>query len=147
MSLLKIWTPGDLHAIQQQLLADASGVDQTVASCAKLDAPTRASWASFYAGIKDYGAIDYGWFTTTGEAADRAQFLQRELYAWQQKLSATCKLSVPSVDPNKPPGGDDLATALKYGAIAAGFVGSAYIVGKVLDWLPKPPVRRLPATR
>jgi hypothetical protein len=148
--LPSIWFPSDLRAVQQQLLADSAGVDQTVAGCPSLDAPTRASWASFYAGVKQFGSIDYGWTNTSGAAADQAQLLQRELFAWEQKLSTTCKLTVPTVDPTKTAGADaasGLNNALKFGAIAAGFIGSAYIVGKVLDWLPKPPARRLPAAR
>lgn len=145
-----VWFPSDLRAVQQQLLADSAGVDQTVAACTSLDAPTRTSWGSFYAGIKSFASIDYGWTNTSGAAADQAQLLQRELYAWEQKLASSCKLTVPAVDPTKTTGADSasgLNQTLKYGAIVAGFVGSAYIVGKMLEWLPKLPARRLPAAR
>jgi len=151
-ALFTLWFPGDLQAVQQQLLADASGVDQTVTGCTGIDAATKASWESFYLGLKAFGAQSFGWFNTTSAAADQAQLLQRELYAWEQKLSTTCKLTVPMVDPTQTSGAaasSNLMTAVKYGAVIAGFVGSAYIVGKTLEWLPKPPARekRLPARR
>ena len=148
-----IWTPGELHNVQRQLAADAVGVDQTVKSCSALSAATRASWEAFYAELQQFTAIDFGWFSTTGTYADQAQLLQRRLYAWEQKLSGTCQLTVPLVDPttnpNNPINGPMIVQALKYGAVIAGFLGSAYIVGKTLEWLPKPPARekQLPARR
>ena len=145
-----LWTPDDLQTVQQQLLADAAGVDQTVGACTNLDAPTKASWQAFYQGVKAFGAQSFGWFNTTGAAADNAQALQRELYAWEQKLSTACRLTVPAFDPTSPPGDpskNTIVQALKYAGILAGFLGTAYLVKTVTEYIPKPSrePRRLPA--
>jgi hypothetical protein len=145
--LVSLWTPGDLKSAQNELAAKANAFNTSVQACTKLDTETASSWAAFYASLTQFVQTTYGWFTTTlpdgtvqagggtGSTADQIQSYQRELYAWGQKLSGTCTLSTPNISPTPP---SDSTTLLKYGAVIVGFVGAAYMVGKVLEYVPRP---------
>lgn len=135
-ALFTFWTHGDLVDLQKQLASDLAGTQQSVAACTKLDSATAASWAAFYQSVLAFTQDDAAW-VNTGTQADQGQAYQRELYAWQQKLSATCTLTVPSVNPDKGKDMSGINTALKWGAVIAGFLGTAYIVGKIAPIVPR----------
>jgi hypothetical protein len=143
MSLFNIWSLSDLINLQKQLAADALNTNQTVAGCTNLDPATQTQWASFYAQVNAFTAQTPVWLfawganevLATGTRVDETQALQRELYAWQQKLSTKCTFAAPIVAPGTPPG-PDFNTSLKYIAITAGFLGGAYVVARVASLLP-----------
>ena len=105
---------------------------QSVNGCTALSASTKASWQAFYAGVKIFTQQSAAW-VNTGTQADQGQALQRELYAWQQKLSATCPLTVPSINPDAPKGPIDYNAALKWAGIIVGVVGVAYVTTEVVS--------------
>ena len=125
-AIATFWTHGDIQALQKQLDADLEGTNTSVGVCPQLNDSMRASWQAFYASAKAFTQSDAAWINT-GTQADQGQAIQRELYAWQQKLSTTCSLAVPSVDPDK--GKPDLASAAKWGALIVGLVA-----GGALAW-------------
>jgi hypothetical protein len=143
MSLLNIWSLSDLLALQLQLATDAQNTNQTVAACTNLDAATQTQWAAFYAQVQTFTAQQPVWLLAlgsnqvlaTGTRVDETQALQRQLYAWQQKLSAKCAFSAPIVAPGNPPG-PDINSSLKYIAITASFLGTSYVVAKIASLLP-----------
>lgn len=143
MSLVRFWWHSDIQALQANLLGTLTAVNTAVDACTALDATTKSEWESWYAGAYGFATTDAAWLNT-GTQADLGQKYQAELFAWQQKLSTTCSIAVPAVNPT--PKGPDLTgatAALRYGAIIAGFLGSAYIVGKVMEYVPKPAPRRV----
>ena len=128
-AIATFWWHDDIVALQRQLDADLEGTNLSVTACTGLSSAMQASWQAFYASAKAFTQESAAWLNT-GTQADQGQALQRELYAWQQKLSALCSLTVPSVDPdkNKPA---DLSTYFKWGAVIAGVIGVAYVTGQV----------------
>jgi hypothetical protein len=139
--------PSDIQAVQQRLGAAASGTDGSVGTCAKLDNATRAAWLSFYSAVQAYVAMKpavipwgSGEVATTGSLYDQGLSYEKELFAWQQKLSGVCALAVPVFDPT--PIASPINDFVKWGAIAAGFLGSAYVVAKVVELIPKPAPRQ-----
>ncbi len=136
-----IYLPSDMRALQARLLAAAQGTDESVRTCSAIDTPTRASWGIFYIQLSDFASEDPGTIFF-GSRVDRAKELETELFAWQQKIATTCKLTVPKVDPNTlnptGPSTDALVKAIQYASVAAVVVGGAYVVGKVVGLLPHP---------
>lgn len=145
MSLLEIWFPSDIASQQAQLLANATSTNVLVQSCTALDSATSSAWGTFYQSVQAFCALEPVWafpiwhneVYTSGSLADELQSYQVQLVAWQQKLSAKCT----SIVQTPPPGGLPNATvsawtpAIKYAAIAAGFVGTAYAIGKLVEAL------------
>jgi hypothetical protein len=123
------WWHSDIVALQNQLDADLEGTNNSVNVCTALDAPTRASWVVFYTAAKAFTQQPAAWLNT-GTQADQGQALQRELYAWQQQLSAKCSLTVPSLDPRERDR-QDIATPLKYAAIIVGVLGVGYVTAQI----------------
>jgi hypothetical protein len=138
MSLVRFWWHSDIQDLQKNLGATLAATKIAIDACTALDATTRAQWEAWYAGASDFVSSDAAW-VNTGTQADQGQKYQAELYAWQQKLSKTCAIAVPAIDPNaNKPDLSGLGEALRYGAIIAGFLGTAYIVGKAAEFIPKP---------
>jgi hypothetical protein len=145
MSLFNIWSLSDLLDLQAKLASDATSTNQSVIACTSLDAASRANWQAFYLQVQAFTAQTPVWLFPTasnevlgsGTRVDETQALQRSLYAWQQKLSTTCALSAPLVAPGTPDGPSaGTVDALKYVAITAGFLGTAYVVARVAALLP-----------
>lgn len=133
-----IYLPSDMRALQARLLAAAQGTDESVRTCSSVDQATRASWGLFYIQLSDFAGEDPGTIFF-GSRVDRAKELETELFAWQQKIATTCKLTVPKVDPSNDPNApktDALVKAVQYASVAAIVVGGAYVVGKVVGLLP-----------
>ena len=124
------WWHSDIVALQNQLDADLEGTNNSVTACTGLDAATKASWTVFYTSTKAFTTQPAAWLNT-GTQADQGQALQRELYAWQQQLSAKCSLTVPSLDPRERDRALDVATPLKYAAVIVGGLGVAYVTAQV----------------
>lgn len=137
MSLVRFWWHGDIQGLQQDLLGTLAATNIAVTACTALDPTTLGEWQTWYAGAYSFATTDAAWLNT-GTQADLGQQYQRELYAWQQRLSKTCSIAVPAVDPDKnQPDLTGVNQALRYAAIIAGFLGTAYIVGKAVEVLPK----------
>jgi len=128
-AIATFWTHGDIVSLQKQIDADLEGTNNSVAACPKMSDAMRASWQAFYASAKAFTTADAAWLNT-GTQADQGQAIQRELYAWQQKLSTICSLTVPSVDPDKGKPAD-LSTYFKYGTAIAAILGVAWVTAEV----------------
>lgn len=144
--------PGDITALQTRLKAATQGTDVGVQACTTLDDASRSAWGAFYINVLAYcaqvpvylfptGANETG---TTGTLYDRGVSLEKELFAWQQRLQGvSCALATPLYNPTPPKSSAvDLA---EYAAIGIAAVASAYIVGKVVDLLSRAPT--LPAKK
>jgi hypothetical protein len=141
MSLVRFWWHSDIQDLQKNLGATLSATKIAIDACTVLDATTRAEWETWHVGASDFVTSDAAWINT-GTQADQGQKYQAELFAWQQKLSKMCAIAVPAIDPNfNKPDLTGLDQALRYGAIIAGFLGTAYVVGKVAEFIPKPASR------
>lgn len=151
----KLWSPSDLKRLQAELDKQAKQLDLVVKSCATLSSERKAAWANTLANVQAYVATDFGWITTTlpdgtthfwgGDraVADTGEALARELYSWGQILTGqNCSLLAPNMNPNTADQDrqktlDTVASIVKYGSVAVAFVGSAYVVGKVVDLVTK----------
>lgn len=127
-ALFTFWWHDDIVALQKQLDADLEGVNRSVATCATLSDPVRASWQDFYVSAKSFTQSPAAW-VNTGTQADRGQEIQRELLARQQQISGVCANVTPVVDPDK--GKPDLTNAAKWTAVIVGVVGVAYVTAQV----------------
>jgi hypothetical protein len=146
MSVLGNWLwPSDMRALQARLLADAQGTDSSVRNCSALDQATRASWGDFYIQVVDFASSEVPTLFF-GSRVDHAQELESQLFAWQQKLSRVCALTLPPANPaaDKPlsPQADALTKAIQYGSVAAIVVGGAYVIGKLIALVPLPAPRK-----
>jgi hypothetical protein len=134
-----IYLPSDMQALLARLFQSAQGTDTSVRQCSQIDQGTRAAWGLFFAQVVDFCSISTGFFF--GSRVDQGEQLERELYAWQQKLAGMgCSMTVPIFNPANPtndPSQNSLVQALRYGAVIATAVGGAYVVGKVISLLPK----------
>ena len=152
MSFLRIVTPSDISNEQSDLKTAAIETNANVLACTNLDQATRTGWDAFYQDVLNFCQEVPVWYFPTGtnevvmssNMLEHAQELRRNLLSHQQTLSKACKLSVPLFDPTKPPitGLESIQTALRYTAIIAGFLGTAYIVGKAAEFIPKPSPKR-----
>ena len=132
-----LWYPGDVKAAQIDLLAKAGAFDQTVQSCTTIAPAKKAAWSIFYASVKSFCQIDYGWFTTTGSTGDQIDSYRKQLFDWGANLQKSgCALQSPNTDPA--PDQPWWLTAVKYGSVAAAVLGGAYIVSEVAALIPKP---------
>jgi hypothetical protein len=136
-------TPSDMKNGQVQLLADATSTDQGVSACTGISQVLKEQWATFFGAVKQFCEIVPTWiWAGDGEQVlsvsmtNQLSTYQSELYAWQQKLSGF-KCSVVANDPNPyhPTIDPSIITALKWTGVIAGFVGTAYVVGKVSQTL------------
>lgn len=147
------WTPAGLRFKQGEVADKAKAFDRSVKACTTLSQNQVADWNDFYARLIAFTSTSFGWFTTTtpsggteggggtGETADQLEKYERELCSWGQKLSGwKCVVDAPNLDPN-PPSNNTLTSALRYGAIIAGFLGTAYIVREIVELIPKPAPR------
>lgn len=147
------WTPSGLKAKQLEVATRATAFDRSVKACAALSPTQVANWNDFYTGLIHFTSTSFGWFTTTtpsggteggggtGETADQLEEYERNLCSWGQRLAGwKCAVDVPNLDPN-PPSNNTLTSALRYGAIIAGFLGTAYVVHTVVELIPKPAPR------
>jgi len=142
----KNWLPGDLKQIQNDMLQHAKALDIAIKACTTLPANIAAAWNEFLGRLTRFATTDFGWVTTVtpdgsthvgggdGRTADDAQALTKELYEWGQKVEAlNCTLVAPNTKPpeDKKTLDPTVMTAIKYAAVVAGFVGSAYVVGQI----------------
>ena len=152
----KLWSPSDIRRLQTELDKQAKNLDLAIKGCVTVSPAELAAWKNTLAKVTDFVATDFGWVTTTlpdgsthfwggdKSVADRGQELARELYAQGQMLQGQkCVLAAPNLDPeaDKPVAQktlDTVATIVKYASVAAVFVGSAYVFGKVAEFLPHP---------
>lgn len=126
---------------KKSLLGQLQGTDQSVQACSALDSNTRASWGLWYAQAMTFAQSDSSVWTAASDT-NTAQAYATQLYAWQQKLSATCPLTVPMPNPNAPdPTQQAIVQMLYYGAWIAGSVSVAYAIGKVISVIPAPAPR------
>lgn len=151
MSLFGYWYLPDLAAAQQKLCASAASTDAAVQSCASLDAATKTLWSAWYANAQTFCVEVPVWIwasgphdvLATGAFVDRLELLQKELYAWQQRLSAKCALA-PVVDQAQTSFGlGDPATqkTVQFVAGAAAVVAAAYLGTKVVALVPSAKLR------
>lgn len=152
----KLWSPGGLRDLQTELMKNANLLNLAIQQCSNLTEGDRAGWAITFKNVQDFVATDYGWLTTTlpdgsthfwggdRSVADRAQKLASELFSYGQKVEGKkCDLVAPNQDPNVEDQHRDktlntIATVAKYASVGAMFLGTAYVVGKVAEFIPKP---------
>lgn len=155
-----IW-PSDLQAELDRLAAGLNTFNTAVASCTGIDSTTLAEWNTFYAAASAYASKPASWIPgwpgttfTTADAGDTVLAYERELAAWQQRLSTVCKNAAPSFNVFSPTpiGADTVISALKFAAVIAVAAGGAYVVkegiGLARDLLPsKSQPKKLPTVR
>lgn len=140
----------DMEVEMARLKSSAEATNTAAKGCT-LDPVTSSSWDQWYAGVVEFCgrkvvSIRYPWdppnvLLASANGSDTIIAYEKELTAWQQRLSAKCP-SVPSLSPFGGPSGlPDALTALKYVALAAGFVGVAYTVGKLVPLIPSAKMR------
>jgi hypothetical protein len=154
----KLWSPGDLRRFQADLLSNAKNIDLTMQACATLNPATKAAWANTFSNIQNYCATDFGWLFVTDPdgsthfwggdraVADDGEKYARELQSYGEMLvGQKCTLAAPVPEGTKPGTSDKtldtISTVAKYAGIAAMFLGTAYVVGKVAEFIPKPAPR------
>lgn len=142
-----VWTPDEMQSAQSALSSSLEGTNTSVTSCAGLDAATRAEWQNFYDTVNAFArqtpvlfAVPWGTneAVATGTRADQLQGYQKELLAWQTKLSGLpsakgCSFAPSLAIPSSGATGDQMTEIVKYGAIALAAVAGAFVVVKVLD--------------
>jgi hypothetical protein len=133
-----IWTAAEQASAQALLLSNAQGTDSSVQACTGISSTDKSSWTTFYTALQGFCAqVPANFFPTGNEVLqtsglyDQLEVYQRQLYAWQQKLSKTCSISVPVVDPTTPPSGVENIT--KYLAIGAVALGAAWIASSLVS--------------
>lgn len=137
--------PGDIASEQKRAQATADGINTAVASCTGLDPALKAQWTAFYQGLTDFTSKAPGWFPwsdlpTTANAGDTMLTYERELSAWQQKLSAVCPGVVTNFQVFQPSPPIDLPpnalTFAKYLGIAAVAIAVVWGVSRVVPLIP-----------
>jgi len=95
--------PSDIRTLQQDLLTQEHGLDQTVSKLrdqGKIDATRLQQWGAESANVEKYAAIDVGIFNTTGGLYDQGKTLQGELNDWSDTLAKLGGETPPKPDPN-----------------------------------------------
>jgi hypothetical protein len=148
----------DITAQQALLRAAGDALHSDVTSCATLDTATRAGWDAFYKTLVSFTskpALDFPWpwernfVLATANTGDTVMQYWKQLAGWQQALRPICRFTGPDIvkpDPT-PLIPSTLTTGLRYAGIGAAFVAAAYVAVKVLEFLPKPASKALPAKR
>lgn len=148
MSLFGYWYLPDLVTAQKTFCSRATSTNASVAACTQLDAATRAQWTAWYSSAQafcvevpvllfPFGANEV---LATGSFIDQLELLQRELLAWQQRLSSKCALA-PVIDLQAPSilaglSNPETTKTIQYVAGAAAVIAAAYLGAKVVDLLP-----------
>ena len=151
-----ILTAGSVQAEQARTLTAAQTTDACVQSCSSLDPTTKAQWGIFMAGLTVWCQTPVvnvwtPWMPSnavvvTADTGDTMMSWEAQLQGWQQRLSASCPCVGPILsqfNPQNPTAGS-IVTALGYAAVIAGFLGTAYVVSKVVEFIPKPAAKTLP---
>src|SRR5216684_6473146 len=134
--LFNVWTPSEMANLQAQMLANAKALDGSLAKCS-IDATTKTNWKTFFDQLSAFAQQKPQWLApvgsdevaTTGTRADLLQNYQAELAAWQRLLGGKCNLSLPDFAPPVTAG---TPQSLKYIAIGAGFIASAWMAHEIV---------------
>jgi hypothetical protein len=150
VSFFRIVTPDDIVNEQKILKTLADSINADVTTCTTLSAEKRAAWTAFYANVVAFCVEVPVWYFPTGanevvmssNMLELAQKYEHNLETYRQSLAKECKLVTPAFDPTLPTPmadqTDKLMTVAKYASVAAMFIGTAYVVGKVAEFLPHP---------
>lgn len=133
LGIVTLWTADEMSTAMANLQQAADAVNASVGACAALDAASKTGWAGFYQTVSAFAAPanrPAHWWDTSGTQADELQAFQRELQAWQAKLSAKCPVNVGLVAP-PPAVGPQVENAIKWAAIGVGAIAVAVVVSKV----------------
>jgi hypothetical protein len=143
-----IITAGAVQAEQARTLTSAQTTNGGVQACTSLDPATRAGWAAFYAGLVAWcntPIVNFPWegpsnaVVVTANTGDTMLAWETQLTAWQQRLAGKCPNLGPGLATFNPnPSGEQWTQWLKWGAVIVGFAATAYIVGQVASFIPKP---------
>ncbi len=152
-----IVTASDIESEQARTLASANATDLAVQSCTTLDDGTKAQWALFLAELRDFCSRPvcnfwYPWMPSnclmaTASTGDTMVAHEAQLVGWQGRINPKCTNAPPGLTPYNPtPAGEAVTQWLKYGAVIAGFVGSAYVVSQVVPFVAalRPAPKKLP---
>jgi hypothetical protein len=122
-----------VKAAKDRLLAEAMGLDKDVQNCGALDATTRASWGLWYASLVDFARQDVP-FIGTDQFSTQVDTFVTALDQWKKQLGGTCALSSPIFTRTQP--NQELSAIVQvaqYATIAAGVIGGAYAIGKLVE--------------
>jgi hypothetical protein len=142
MSFLRVVTPDDIKDEQRTLSDAAADLDAIVSHCTGLDAGKKAAWETLYASIQSFCQEVPVWFIPSGSnevvmssnMLERAIQYQHNVANYRKAFTKPCNITTPGYDPYKQNDtGDQILQALRYAAIIAGFVGTAYVVGKTVE--------------
>jgi hypothetical protein len=144
-----VW-PSTVKAAAADVLASLEGTNDTVTACTTLDAPTKASWVSFYTPTKAFLTSELSpsiW--GLGGQMDNVNAAAQDLFGWQTLLTnRSCTLTVPSVDPASiGPKITPLTTIIQWSVVGVVAVAGAYGIGKVLEFVPRPSSRPAGSSR
>lgn len=135
---MKFWWHSDVVRLQNKLKTGITTTNTAVMASTKLDAATRAAWTAWYTNTLDFCDSDAAWIDT-GSDADEGQRLERELVDWQHKLIGG-GVVIPGALYTSPDGkpfiDSDMEKTIRYIAVGAGILGTAYIVGEIMPHIP-----------
>lgn len=139
-----IVTATDVKDIQASLRSTQAAMNATVAQCPLLDAGTKQSWAAFSQTITDYvSKTPVNWLPTssnevlvTGNLYAEGVSLQQQLAAWQEKISSSCKLTSPIIQPIESTSSQWQSLA-RWGLIAVTAAAIAYGVAQIAPLISK----------
>ena len=113
-------------------------------SCTTIDATTKQEWTVFYAGLVSFCqqpvcSFWYPWMPSnclmaTANTGDTMLAYEKMLLAWQQRIAAVCANAAPGLSVFNPePAAAQISDWLKYGAIIAAFLGTAYVKATIYE--------------
>jgi hypothetical protein len=141
-----IVTASDIEAEQSRVLASANATDAAVQACTTIDAPTKSEWSLFVTGLKDFCSRPvcnfwYPWMPSnclmaTANTGDTMLAWEANLTAWQVRVAKLCTGAPPGLQQFNPNPATETATQwLRYFAIIAGAVGTAYVVSEAVPFV------------
>lgn len=122
-----VW-PSDVDAYKRKLDPDFSATNSTASRCANLPAGEAMAWGEFFLSwtkFRDEGSCIFG----CANKYEEARSFELRLHEWQKKLSETCKLNAPAINPEA--GAPD-TSGIKWIAAAVIVVGVAYIASPLI---------------
>jgi hypothetical protein len=138
---LEFVTPSDVETRKAELDGYVKSLSADVAGCAKIDAPTRASFGEFQTGWAEFMRDAAGWFNSGAQGRQVAEYADA-IRDWQAKIATYCAVSAPTVEK---PAQDQTMALVKTVAITVGLVAGAVVVVKLLDLTRTLAPRRAPA--
>lgn len=127
--LPKFVTPSDVRDLKNRVDPSVRALEATVATCARLDAPTRNAWTDFAKAWRSYVDEDDSWFHTAAQY-DTGESYERTVADWQRIVSASCTLPGPRIEPPPSPSvvSSEAQGTIRTVAIAGVVIAAIFVV-------------------